>query len=254
MTELPLVRSPALAAPFRHGFSTRQGGVSAPPFDSLNLGMKWGDARDAVLENRRRLLGAAGVEVIHLAAQVHGIRVLPVQAGADPAAINAEQADALCSDAAGVAVGVYTADCVPVLLADPRTGAYAAAHAGWRGTVAGIVAATVATLAGRYGSRPADLRAALGPAIGPCCFEVGSEVAEAFTAALPGAAGVVLPRPGGKPHVDLRLALRLQLERAGVHPQAIDSSAACTRCDATRFFSYRRDAGRTGMHLSFVGR
>ena len=255
-SDTPLVlTSPIIPAAFRHGFTTRVGGVSAPPFDSLNLGMKWGDARASVLENRRRVLRAAGATVMHSAHQVHGARVVRVLAGDDPARISAERADGLCCDAAGVALGAYVADCVPVLIVDPRTGAFAAVHAGWRGTIAGVLAATVATLAEAYGSRPADLRAALGPAIGPCCFEVGPEVVALFTAALPGAPAIVIDHPGARPHIDLRLAQRFQLQAAGLAPDAIDTLAACTSCDPTRrFFSYRRDAGRTGMQLGFVVR
>ena len=253
-TPLPVLTSPVIPAAFRHGFTSRLGGVSAPPFDTLNLGMKWGDARSSVLENRRRVLRAAGATVMHNAAQVHGARVLQVRAGDDPANIASEKADALCSDVAGVALGAYVADCVPVLIVDPRTGACAAVHAGWRGTIAGILAATVATMARAYDSRPADLRAVLGPAIGACCFEVGPEVVAAFTAALPGAP-VVIDHPGARAHIDLRLAQRFQLEAAGLSTGAIDTVAACTRCDPDRrFFSSRRDAGRTGMQLGFVVR
>jgi YfiH family protein len=252
---VPVLTSSVIPAAFRHGFTTRLGGVSAPPFETLNLGMKWGDSRASVLENRRRVLRAAGAAVMHTAAQVHGARVVQIRAGDDPANTAIEQADALCSDVAGVALGAYVADCVPVLIVDPRTGAHAAVHAGWRGTIVGVLAATVATMARAYGSRAAELRAVLGPAIGACCFEVGPEVVAAFTAALPDATCVVIDQPGAKAHIDLHAAQRVQLEAAGLPPDAIDSVAACTRCDpARRFFSYRRDAGRTGMQLGFVVR
>ena len=248
----PVLTSPVIPAGFAHGFTTRAGGVSPAPFHSLNLGMKWGDARENVLENRRRLLRATRARTLYLAAQVHGARVVAVQAGADPQVVAREQADGVCSDLPDVAVGVYVADCVPVLIADPRTGAYAAVHAGWRGTVAGVLGAAVGTLRQVFGSRPHELRAALGPAIGRCCFEVGSEVAETFAAAHP---AVVLARPGGKPHVDLRAAQRLQLHAAGLDPAAVDVGEACTKCDPDRrFFSYRRDAGHTGQHVAFIGR
>jgi YfiH family protein len=250
----PLLGSAVIPPAFGHGFTTRAGGVSAPPFDSLNLGVKWGDARADVMENRARLLRASGARVMHLAAQVHGARVLAVQAADDPEETARQPADAVCTDVPGLAVGVYVADCVPVVLVDPRTGACAAAHAGWRGTVGGVLDETVRALARHYGSRPGDLRAALGPAIGPCCFEVGPEVAAQFQALLPDEPGVVRERPGTRPHIDLRLAQRRQCERAGLDPQAIDLVPGCTRCDAARFFSYRRDAGRTGIHVGFVTR
>jgi YfiH family protein len=247
----PLLISAAIPAPFHHGFTSRAGGVSEGPFASLNLGAKWGDARENVLENRRRLVAATRSSVLYLAAQVHGARVLPVRAGDDPAAIAREQADGVCSDVPGVAVGVYVADCVPVLLADPRTGAYAAVHAGWRGTVAGILSVAVETLRREYGSLPGDLRVALGPAISSCCFEVGPEVAQAFRA-WPDA---VIEEEGRKPHVDLRLVLRAQALAAGVSPETFDGGSDCTKCDPDgRFFSYRRDASNTGQHVGFIAR
>lgn len=246
---VPLLVSPVIPGGFRHGFTTRAGGVSGPPFDSLNLGMKWGDAPAHVRENRRRLLAASGARALHFATQVHGASVARVRAGEDPAATARQEADAICTDVPGEGVGVYVADCVPLVLADARLGACAAVHAGWRGTAAGVATATVRALGAAFGSRPQDLRVALGPAIGPCCFEVGEEVAAAFPA------GVVLRRAGEKPHVDLRRALRLELERAGVPADGIDAIAGCTSCDPEgRFFSYRRDRGQTGQHAGFVCR
>jgi YfiH family protein len=247
----PLLSSAVIPAPFHHGFTSRAGGVSEGPFQSLNLGLKWGDARENVLENRRRLGEATRAGTLYLASQVHGARIVVVRAGDDPAEVARQQADGLCSDLAGVAVGIYVADCVPVLLADPRTGAFAAVHAGWRGTVAGILPVAIETMARAYGSAPADLRVALGPAIGRCCFEVGPEVASAFA----GWPGAVLEEPGRKPHVDLRLVLRQQAVVAGVSEVFVDGGAACTSCDPEgRFYSYRRDASRTGQHVGFITR
>lgn len=252
---LPLLRSPLIPEEFVHGFTWRAGGVSVAPFDSLNVGMKWGDARENVLENRRRVLEASGARVMHFASQVHGARVAHVSGEDDPAQTALVKGDAVCSDSPGVAVAIFVADCTPLLFADVRTGAFAALHAGWRGTIAGVVDATIATMATRYGSRPADLRAALGPCIGACCFEVGQEVADAFALAFADAPGIVLAQAGRKPHVDLRAAQRFQLLRAGVATDAIDVSADCTHCDpAGRFFSYRRDRGSTGQHLAFITR
>jgi polyphenol oxidase len=255
---LPLVRSSLLTGPFRHGFATRAGGVSAPPWDTLNLGGKWGDARDHVAENRRRVERAAGAPLF-VATQVHGVAIARVRAGDTPADVAGVQADGLCSDRPDVAVAVFVADCVPALLVDPRTGAFAAVHAGWRGTLAGVLPAAVRALGEHFGARPSDLRVALGPAIGACCFEVGPEVVEAFEAGLPGAraAGVILPAGQGgrlKAHVDLKRANRRLLESAGVAPASIDAGDECTSCDHERFFSYRRDRGQTGQHLGFVSR
>jgi YfiH family protein len=255
---LPLVRSLRVGAPFVHGFTTRAGGVSAPPFDALNLGGKWGDAPAAVAENRRRLERAVGGPIA-VARQVHGTAVVRVRAGDDRAALAATEADGLCTDDAGVVLGVFVADCIPALVVDPRTGACAAVHAGWRGTVAGILPAAVRALSAEFGARPGDLRVALGPAIGPCCFEVGPEVVAAFEALVPDARGrgIVLPsRRGaaGKANVDLKAANRLLLERADVDPAAIDAGPECTACDRTRFYSFRRDGNATGQLMGVVGR
>jgi purine-nucleoside/S-methyl-5'-thioadenosine phosphorylase / adenosine deaminase len=256
--ELPLLRSDLVDAPFVHGFTTRAGGVSAPPFDSLNLGGKWGDQAGPVSENRRRLERAVG-GAIFVARQVHGATVLRVRAGDDRDALAARDADALCTDAPGVVLGVFVADCIPAVLVDPRTGALAAVHAGWRGTVAGVLPAAVRALGAEFGARPGDLRVALGPAIGPCCFEVGPEVVAAFEALLPDARarGLVLPSPrgaAGKANVDLKAANRLLLERAGVSPEAIDAGPECTHCDGARFYSFRRDGNATGQLMGVVGR
>jgi len=256
--ELPLLRSALLGAPFVHGFTTRAGGVSAPPFETLNLGGKWGDDPATVSENRRRLERAVGGPIA-AARQVHGTTVVRVRAGDDPAALARVDADGLCTDAPGVVLGVFVADCVPALLVDPRSGASAAVHAGWRGTVAGVLPAAVRALAAEFGARPGDLRVALGPAIGPCCFEVGPEVVAAFEALCPDARarGIVLPSPrgaAGKANVDLKAANRLLLERAGVDPEALEAGPECTSCDRTRFYSFRRDGSATGQLMGVVGR
>lgn len=255
--ELPLLVSPLVEGDFVHGFTTRAGGVSAAPFDALNLGGKWGDDPAHVAENRRRL-GRALPGRRYFARQVHGPAIARVRASDDPEAIARVEADGLCSDARGVTLGIFVADCIPALIADPRTGAFAAVHAGWRGTVAGVLPAAVRALANEFGARPEDLRIALGPAIGPCCFEVGEEVVAAFIGLLAGARdrGVVLPSPRGAPgksNVDLKVANRILLERAGVSPEAIDAGPECTHCDRGRFFSFRRD-GSAGQQMGLIGR
>ncbi len=255
---LPLLQSDRIGAGFVHGFTTRGGGVSAPPYDTLNLGGKWGDDPAHVTENRRRLAQAVGGAPL-VARQVHGTVIRRVRRDDSPAEVARHEADGLCSDVPGVLLGVFVADCVPVLLADPRTGCCAAVHAGWRGTVAGILPEAVRRLAAEFGARPGDLRVALGPAIGPCCFEVGLEVAQAFTAAIPDAAarGIVQPSRRGladKAQVDLHAANRLLLAGAGVDPDAVGAIAGCTRCDRERFFSFRRDGASTGQQMGVIGR
>lgn len=249
--------SPRIPENFRHGFSTKIGGVSPPPFDGLNLGDKWGDTQENVEENRRRLCLVAGTPTMLAVSQVHGTRVLRVSAGADPQQVRAQEADGLCTDTVGLGISVHVADCVPVLMADPRTGGCAALHAGWRGTVAGMGPAGVFAMSTNFGSQPRDLRVALGPCIGPCCFEVGPEVVDQVEAAWPGArhAGVVMQFGERRPHVDLRLLLQLQLTHVGVMPENIDTTRACTFCDpAKRFYSYRRAGRSTGQMVAFIVR
>jgi hypothetical protein len=252
-----LLVSAVIPSCFRHGFTTRAGGVSAAPFDTLNLGGKWGDAAESVTENRRRLQAVSGVGAMFAVSQVHGTRVVRVGADGRPDEVKREQADGLCSDVVGLGLSVHVADCVPVLLADARTGACAALHAGWRGTVAGMAAAGMAALVENFGCRPTDVRAALGPCIGPCCFEVGPDVVAAVESAWPDAhaKGVVVPQAERRPHVDLRSLLRLQLEAAGVLGENIDACEACTSCDpAGRFYSFRRAGRRTGQLVGFIVR
>jgi len=170
------------------------------------------------------------------ARQVHGARVLTGASG------GCGEGDALVAHDGAVALAIVTADCVPVLLAGPR--GIAAAHAGWRGIVAGVVPAAVAAL----GGAPAECHAWIGPAIGRCCYETGPEVAERLAAA--SHAAVVTPGPAGRPHVDLRRAVRHQLEAAGVRRIAVVN--LCTRCAADRLHSYRRDGRGGGRNHAFI--
>ncbi len=242
MTAPVLILRSALLAAFPHGFTTRGGGASPAPWDSLNLGGAVGDAPERVAENWRRLEAATGLGFARVR-QVHGVRVVRVDAAGAPA----EEADAVLSLRPRVAATVSVADCVPVLLADPDTGAVAAVHAGWRGTVAGAAAEGVRALARAAGARPARQLAAIGPSIGPCCYEVSAELASRFRAEL----GPVV-REGPTPHLDLWEANRRSLEAAGVDPGRVEVMGRCTACARDLFFSHRRDAGRTGRQMAFI--
>lgn len=235
---------------FRHGFSLRAGGVSAGPYASLNLGQQVGDDPAAVRQNRERFAAEVGYapERLYEVRQVHGCHVERACAEQAPAQVGERAADALISRE--VAVAVKVADCVAVLLACPKTGAVAAAHAGWRGVVANTVQATVDALAAAYGSRASDLVAAVFPCIGPEAFEVSDEVAQQLAEAV-GSAQVVLPR-APRPHVWLGRAVCLQLARAGLLAERVDALPGCTFDDSARFFSYRRDGGVTGRHLAAI--
>lgn len=245
---MDLLRSDALTrAGFRHGFSTRDGGVSDGPFARLNLGGAVGDDPARVAENHRRLATAVGYDPDRLfqVSQVHGNAVYVVTPDDDATTLAARvQADALVVRRPGDAVAIRVADCVPVLLADVRTGHAGAAHAGWRGVASGVLAATVRSLAPRS---PDDLVAAAGPCIGPCCFEVGDEVADQLVMAT--APSVRVERPG-RAHVDLWAAVRWQLAAIGVH--AFETVGGCTRCDPARYFSFRRDGARSGRMVGVV--
>jgi hypothetical protein len=181
--------------------------------------------------------------------QVHGARVRMALPGGG--AVAGLEGDALVGPARGEALGVFVADCAPILIVDERARAVSAVHAGWRGTAAGVLGEAIATLRRELGSRPADLRVAIGPAIGPCCFEVGEEVVEALLHRDPGAGACV--RRGVKLTVDLAGANRLQAEAAGVPPAGIAAVALCTRCRGDLFPSWRRDGRAAGRMAGLIG-
>jgi YfiH family protein len=242
---------------FANAFSTRVGGVSPFPEDALNLAGFDQDTAENIRENRRRFFSALGGEW-RLAAcwQVHGRDVRVVRDSEDPDS-ERERCDALATNLKGVLLGVKTADCVPVLLADPRAGACAAVHAGWRGTLAEIVKHALERLREEFGTQARDVRAALGPAALGCCYEVGAEVVEPFRAKFAQADSLFTPTRDGHALVDLHEANRRQLIEAGVAAERIHALPLCTMCRPELFFSYRQDRklyGRTGRLLSVVGR
>ena len=237
-----------------HGFCTRIGGVSGGPFASLNVSPREGDPPEQVRENWQRLASAFGIpcEQFFVVNQVHGERFLAIEDAFSCRSLEDRQFDAIVTDRPGVAIGIKTADCAPVLLFDRRNRAIAAVHAGWRGTALGIAEKAVGVMGQRYASRPEDLSAVIGPSIGPCCYEVDGPVFEALTEQ--GASDRVL-RPGsreGRWMLDLPLANRIQLERAGMQPGRIFTSGFCTCCRPDLFFSHRRDGAKTGRHLNFI--
>ena len=245
MSALELIRAPHV--PVSHGFTARAGGVSVGPYASLNLGLSSGDAEPAVSENRRRVLEAFGVDEGSACAfsQVHGTRVLT----GTPSWFE-EEADAVVSNTPGLALIISTADCLPVLFYDPVMGAVGAAHCGWRGTVKGIAAATLQKLT-EYGSDPADLRVAFGPAISRPSYQVGAEVVTDFQrAGFP--ESVYEPDGSGRFLLDVAAANRWSLLRLGVKPEHVWESGLCTTADPERFFSHRRDRGRTGRHWAVI--
>jgi polyphenol oxidase len=241
-------------AGLRHGFSTRIGGVSSLPRGSLNLGNVAHDTAENIAENRRRFGVALGLGAAPWAtlAQIHSDEICFIREDSAPAKA-LPCADAIATRQNCVAIGVQVADCFPIILADPRGGAIAAVHAGWRGTLRRIAAKTVAALAREFTADPANVVAAVGPGIRSCCFEVGAEVAEQFEIEYPGAR-LTRPHAAGKYLLDLGRALAIQLGEIGLRPENIFDSGACTACNAAEFFSYRRDGQHTGRMMALIAR
>lgn len=224
-------------------FTTRDGGVSQPPFGSLNLGFSTGDSPEDVEENRRRVARALGftLDQMAIAGQVHGDTIRYVEAGG-----TYPRCDGLITDRRGVLLCMMAADCASVLLADAHAGIVGACHSGWRGTVARISAQTVGAMIER-GADPARVRAYVSPCIGIERFEVGEEVAAEF------APEFVDRTTYAKPHVDLKAAIRAQLIDVGVPDAQIQIDAHCTHTHADRFFSYRLENGETGRMMGVIG-
>jgi YfiH family protein len=256
-----------------HGFSTRLGGVSKLDGKRvLNLGFTEWDARENVKENRRRLQAALGARNLKLVSllQFHSDAVLHFET----APTEPSRGDASVTKNAGLLLTVQTADCVPILLVDPKNRAVAAVHAGWRGTLARIVEKAIGRMQMQFGSQAADLLAAIGPAIGGCCYEVGTEVAAAFSGQFANAAEFfdelrtgdepnslqwmnMMP-PGHQPPpkkvlLDLRKANRAQLEAVGVPARNIFASDLCTGCRRDLLFSYRKEGAESGRMMAVVG-
>jgi len=243
-------------AGLRHGFSTRHGGVSAPPARSLNLSTAGWDLPEYVAENRRRFLSALHLapESLTTVSQVHSGEFHIING--DPHQWNPRTpGDALATLQPGSALAVLVADCFPLLIADPQTGAIAAIHAGWRGVLAGIVPRTLAGMRQDLGVDPSGAVVAIGPGIRKCCLEVGSEVAPAFDHEFADRA-VCAPRAAsaGKYLLDLPLALNRQLEAAGISRGNVHDLGLCTRCHRDEFFSYRAEGDRAGRLMAVICR
>jgi polyphenol oxidase len=301
---LQILEAPQLARLdwLTHGFSTRPGGASEVPpagpaegaplkraasggAGALNLGFTDWDTRDRVVENRGkffRALGAGKMRVVTLrqihSDAIHRIEQADLAAGLNGNPAEAPKGDTLFTREPDVMLAVQTADCVPILLADPKHRAVAAIHSGWRGTLARIAAKTLGRMHMEFGTRPEDVVAALGPGIGRCCYEVGSDVVRDFHAQFPEArewfdgpfdalaSGENDPnwlpwltmRPPGHPppppsvHLDLVAANRAILAGAGVPPGQISASDFCTACRTDLFFSYRRER-TTGRLMAAIG-
>jgi YfiH family protein len=245
-----------------HGFCGRTGGVSVGPFASFNLAEWIGDDPRSIAENWRRWKARYPHLLIARLRQVHGAlvhRADQAEAQSENGSTNdspRRQGDGMVTATAGVALGIFTADCVPILMVDADQRIVAALHAGWRGTLAGIAGEGVRAMRA-LGARPASIRAALGPAIGPCCFEVDAVLAEDFARQIPGASAYSRAGCPGKAYLDLRSIVRQQLAREGLEVRSIVNVGPCTRCANDTYFS-RRGALADGLHtsglqMSFIG-
>ena len=256
-----------------HGFSTKPGGVSDQGGERvLNLGFTEWDTKDNVLENRRRFQSALGTSDLQLVSlkQIHSDVIHLF----DVAPSQSCQGDASVTNRPGLLLGVQTADCVPILLVDPKKRTIAAIHAGWRGTLQRIVVKAIGQLQMHFKSKPGDLFAAIGPSIGGCCYEVGTEVATQFLSQFAEAPEwfhefrtgdepnpiqwLNMMPPGHQPPpknvlLDLRKANRAQLLVAGLRAPNIFVSGLCTACYRDLLFSYRKEGPQSGRMLSVIG-
>jgi hypothetical protein len=279
-----------------HAFSLRGGGVGTDPAVGLNLGFTPGSRRAQVEKNRRRFFRQLGAEEFTLASlrQTHSSMMYLVGRDASgglayqlagspapqPAGGRLPEGDALLTDQPGVLLSVRIADCLPVLLADPRRRAVGAVHAGWRGALARIIEKAVGEMRRLFGSQPEHLRAAFGPSIRACCYEVGQEVVDAFCGRFPegekffrwhssgpdaaptGAASFSYlslyppghaPEPARAAHLDLLAVARAQLLSAGLRSAHIATVPFCTACRTDLFFSHRKEGHRTGRMMAAIG-
>lgn len=260
--ELPIVEDTAAAPPqltpwagstVRAGFMGRRGGVSLGPYASFNLAHWIGDNPEAVATNWRRWHALNPALRPAILSQVHRAEVLRVRRG-DPILVgHRPPADGLLTTDAGIALSIFSADCVPVLLFDATAHAVAALHSGWRGTLANIVSEGLEALTS-VGARCDRIQAVIGPAIGQCCFEVDAQLANEFASCLPAAADFTQPGRSGKAYLDLRGIVRWQLESVGLNSDAIQTLGPCTRCHPADYFSRRAAGGAmTGLQMSFIG-
>jgi len=260
-----LICAPLEAAGFANGFSTRSGGVSLMPQASLNLAGFNEDSAENILENRRRFLKLfpreSGAWALAGCWQVHGsdVRLINNLSEAKPAEDargDTIYCDAIVSNASGVLAGVKTADCVPILIGDPSTGAFAAVHAGWRGTLAEVATRALERMSAAYKTQPREVCVAIGPAAGSCCYEVGTDVIDPFKTKFPEQQIFTATR-AQHACIDLLKSNREQLIAVGVAANRIYIAPLCTMCRTDLFFSYRREKnvqGKVGRLMSVIGR
>lgn len=242
-----------------HGFTTRRGGVSRGPYNSLNLAFHVGDDPGAVLKNRRKISSVFGAGIRDMVAgqQVHGKKVSIVEEsgrgrGAEGDGDAFPEADALVTGVPGILLSSYYADCVPVMILDPVKRAAGLVHAGWKGTAMRIASAAIEAMRDAFGTDPGRCLAAVAPSIGPCCYEVDRPLIDSFIdrGFDPGPFLKATGRGGWR--LDLRGANRATLLKAGVKAENIVVADLCTSCSRELFFSYRGQSGRCGRMASLM--
>lgn len=232
-----------------HGIFSRKGGVSPPPWNSLNLGGTVGDDRENVRENLSRLVAVSGfsLEKLVQVKQIHSAKVIKADLPVDAV----EEGDAITTNQKGLLLLMRFADCVPVLFYDPMHKGVAIAHAGWKGTLRGVVSEVVKAMVVHYGTSPENLRVGIGPSIGPDHYQVGSEVIEETKRAFPGLYEKVLVEDTNGVKLDLWKANEIQLRKMGV--RQINIAGICTGCDLEKWYSHRAEKGNTGRFAAVIG-
>jgi YfiH family protein len=237
-----------------HAFSTRLGGVSEPPYASLNLGFGSGDDRARVRGNRARFAQVVGFNPDDLVAlrQVHGNRVIVLTEGTDPQGVRGMPGDGLITERPHLPLAVITADCFPVVLVAPSLPAVGVVHSGRKGTAVQVVPTAIALLCQALHVQPEAVFAAIGPGIGGCCYEVDDASAEPFQTQFAPDAAVCRPSRPGHLYLDLQRAILLQLRAAGVPSAQVWCADLCTACHPQWFYSYRREGPRSGRMMNVV--
>jgi len=237
------------------GFTTRNGGVSRPPYNSLNFGPESGDSPHNIEANRTALARAFGLppRLLLTVRQVHGTDILILdETNPDLDHFQTVECDAIVTNQTGIMVGILVADCYPVILFDPRNKIAGVVHAGWRGAASGLIGETVKAMCNHFQSRPEDLFAAIGPGIGAHKYVVDRPVRDAFRSGSGNWEQITEEIELGQWKLDLQRSCQLQLAAAGLTAAHVTQVDECTCCHRELFFSYRRDQGQTGRQLGFI--
>lgn len=237
------------------GFTTRNGGSSRPPYNSLNLGFGSGDQRSQVEANRAVVARSFGLEphLLLTVKQVHGSEILVIdQPNPEVSHFQRVESDAIITNQRKILLGILVADCFPVILYDRNKHVAAVIHLGWRGTAAGLLGRTVMAMQEIFACRAADISAAIGPGIAAHSYEVDRPVRDCFRQGTDQWQRIAREVRLGHWQLDLQKSIALQLDAAGIDRAKVDNVAECTCCHKETFFSYRRDKGKTGRQMGFV--